>query len=107
MGTTSHPVRCITDHIQLAGHVLQALESGRMRMHAADYQEISGWASAEFAKMDTPALWSLRDRVPGPLKAVVENLLFLRAERWTEIAIDQLIAATTWSALHDRLRRTT
>jgi len=92
------------DQLLLAGFVLQALECGRMPMHAAGYQEVSIWAAGELAGMDTPTLQSLHRRVPDPLGQLVENLLHERAEAaWTSNWWALSAADVVWASLLESL----
>lgn len=106
MSIASHPVIAIADHLILAGRVLACLENGRMPMHAADYREISGSMSAEFMQLETPTLKSLWIRLPPSLQAIVENVLYLRADRdWQSPGGDHSPTESAWAALHTRLRQ--
>jgi hypothetical protein len=91
----------VGDQLLLAGHVLQALESGRMCMHAADYLEISAWVTDELSLLATDALYRIHRRVPGPIQDIVENLLHARAEvAWTSALF---AAAAEWASLLESL----
>ncbi|HEX7499552.1 MAG TPA: hypothetical protein VF524_04520 [Polyangia bacterium] len=72
----------ISDHLLLAGHVLRALENGRLRMHAGDYHEIAAWAAGELSRLATPELERFSRSVPGALQGIAENLLHERREPW-------------------------
>jgi hypothetical protein len=90
----------VGDRMLLAGHVLQALECGSMRMHASDYREIAAWAGAELGTLDTEHLRSLSLRVPGPIQDIVQGLLHERGDAvWVPDACALYLADAVWRAL--------
>jgi hypothetical protein len=77
----------VTDQLQMAGLVLGALESGRLRMNAADYREIAAAAAQELELLDSNELEHIGRRLPPALLLIVENVLCERA------ALDRLSPA--------------
>jgi hypothetical protein len=69
----------VTDQLQMAGLVLGALESGRLRMNAADYREIAAAAARELELLDSNELEHIGRRLPPALLLIVENVLCERA----------------------------
>ena len=106
MRSSSSPrVKC-SDELLLAGHMLQALDSGRISMHAIDYLDIAGWISAEFALMDTACLRALHHLVPASMQSIVENHLHRRREgAWTSDARTHAVADLVWHSLRAKLAK--
>jgi len=93
-----------SDDLLLGGHVLFALETGRMQMHAADYEELSTWLADIVGEMDTPVVLRLRREGPPALQDVAENALHARGEpEWTSSISTRSHAESIWRDLHDRL----
>ncbi len=93
------------DDLLLGGHLLYALEVGRLRMHAADYLEISGWVAEVFERMDTGVLLRLRHEGPEALQLAAENALHERGEvDWTANRLARVKAEVAWRALGSRWR---
>jgi hypothetical protein len=104
MDCTSFPPLSDADHLLLAPHVLRALEAGRLPMHAADYREITTWASRTLKQRDTEVLRYLCATDRGPLRDVVENMLHERGvAAWSADNEALLRAAPVWHALRSRL----
>jgi hypothetical protein len=80
MSLRERPFFAESDALLLGCHVLLALETGRMRMHAADYQEIAAWLTDMVAGMATPVVMRLRNEGPPALRDVAENALCARGE---------------------------
>lgn len=68
------------DQLVLAGHLLAAVEQGRMPVHPVDYLNITSWAAAELGRLDTPVLRCFRNALPPPLQVIAENVLHERRE---------------------------
>ncbi len=93
------------DDLLLGGHLLSALEVGRLQMHAADYLEIAGWVGEVFERMDTSVLLRLRHEGPDALQVAAENALHARGEvDWTSNRLVRVKAEVTWRALCHRWR---
>jgi hypothetical protein len=69
----------VTDQLQMAGLVLGALESGRLRMNAADYREIAEAAARELELLGSNELEDIGRRLPPALLLIIENVLWERA----------------------------
>jgi hypothetical protein len=94
----------LSDELVLAGHMLHALDCGRVPMHAADYHDIAGWASAEFSLMDTAMLRVLRHLVPEVMRPLVENHLHRRRVcDWSTDPGVQAVADRVWESLRGKL----
>jgi hypothetical protein len=75
-----------------------------MQMHPSDYLDITGWATQQFALLDTPTLRRLHRRAPGPFQVVIENVLHQRGESaWSFDAWAGIAAEAEWHALWQRL----
>ena len=97
----------LADQLRLSGHMLQALESGRMPMNAAGYLEVVGWVRDEFERMSSGELGRWRARVPGSLQCVVENVLHARGEtRWATDAQALSTAQSQWTKCVQWLKTT-
>jgi len=68
------------DQLVLAGHLLAAVEQGRMPVHPVDYLNITSWAAAELGRLDTPVLRCFRNALPPSLQVIAENVLHERRE---------------------------
>ena len=105
MSLRQRPFFAGSDDLLLGGHVLLALETGRIGMHAADYAEISTWLADMVGDMETPVVLRLRREGPPALQDVAENALHTRGEpEWTSSIATRSHAAFIWRDLHDRLR---
>ena len=69
------PLHARFDELHLASLVLRALETGRLRMDAEDYQAISIQAAALLDECDTGVLLRVRREGPKALREIAENLL--------------------------------
>lgn len=104
MSLRQRPFFAGSDDLLLGGHVLLALETGRMRMHAADYEEISTRLADMVGDMDTPVVLRLRREGPPAVQDVAENTLHARGEpEWTSSISTRSHAASIWRDLHARL----
>jgi hypothetical protein len=93
-----------SDELVLAGRMLQALDGGRIAMHAVDYQDIAGWISAELALMETDVLRAMHRQVPECVQTIVENHLHRRSDSaWAVDAWAQPVADCVWASLLERL----
>jgi hypothetical protein len=105
MSLRQRPFFAGSDDLLLGGHVLLALETGRMRMHAADYEEISTWLADMVDDMETAIVLRLRREGPPALQDLAENALHARGEpEWTSSICTRSHAASIWRDLHGRLR---
>lgn len=96
----------ITDEIMLAGHLLAAMESGRVPMHADDYLQIARWVSGELDRLASFELARFRLRLPGALQDIAENLLHQRAVLTPPTETPACIAVSSdCQDLMQRLRR--
>ena len=94
----------MADQLRLSGHVLQALECGRMPMSAGGYLEVVAWVLDALGQMPSSELHRLRPRVPGSLQNIVENVLHARRDSaWAADAIALHAADLRWAALRDSL----
>jgi hypothetical protein len=108
MGTVFRPFFADSDQLLLGGHVLSALEIGRMRMHAEDYFEISNWMVDVFDRLPLEVLLRLRREGPTPLRHIVENALHERGEvDWVADRRTRIRAEAEWRNLIGRVRRDT
>jgi hypothetical protein len=92
------------DDLLLGGHLLSALEVGRLAMHAADYAEIAGWVADLFERMDTGVLLRLRQEGPDALRVAAENALHERGEvDWTADRLARVRSELAWRVLCARM----
>jgi hypothetical protein len=106
MHHTSHASVATTDQLRMAGLVLGALESGRLRMNARDYRDIASAATCELALLDTAELRRVAHLMPPALSGLIENVLFQRESSgpsWPAPAGPRDFR--TWPALMRRMRR--
>lgn len=71
----------VTDHLSMTGIVLAALESGRMRMHAEDYQASAAAATVELSFLETHELLQLEAVAHEALRDIVSNVISERLRR--------------------------
>lgn len=69
------PCSANSDELLLSGHILAALENGRLRMNASDYLSIAQRAMELLDDFDTGVLLRMRRDGPIALRAMAENLL--------------------------------
>jgi len=104
MSLRQRPFFAGSDDLLLGGHVLLALETGRMRMHAADSAEVSAWLADMVDDMETSVVLRLRRERPPALQGMAENALHTRGEpEWTSSISTRSHAAAIWRDLHNRL----
>lgn len=104
MGTPFNPFFAGSDQVLLGGHLLAALEVGRMPMHAADYREISTWMAEVFDDIDLDVLVRLQREGPSALRPIAENALCARGEPdWVVDAQARRCAERAWCGLRRRL----
>jgi hypothetical protein len=103
MNSKSHVVDI--GQLHLAGLVLGALESGRVRMNARDYQQIASSSTNELAQLRTDELDVLIRRLPPALLALVENVLFERDSCNRDAQDTAPAEDRSWPAVLQRLRR--
>jgi hypothetical protein len=104
MGNVFKPFFADSDQLLLAGHVLSSLELGRVRMHAADYFEVSCWMVDLFDRLDVSVLLRLRREGPTPLRLIAENVLNDRGEvDWVPDRTGRIKAECVWRQLRQRM----
>ena len=104
MSLRQRPFFAGSDDLLLGGHVLFALEAGRIRMHAGDYVEISTRLADMVDDLDTAVILRLRREGPPALRDMAENALHARGEPdWTSSISTRSHAESIWRDLHDRL----
>jgi hypothetical protein len=104
MSSLHKPFFADADQLLLSGHLLMAMEVGRMRMDAADYFEIATWTAEVVERLESEALLRLRKNGLHALHVVAENALNDRGE--IDWAGDQKIrskADKVWRQLSKRL----
>lgn len=69
------PCSANSDELLLSGHILAALEIGRLQMNAADYMAIASRASELLDHFETSVLLRMRRDGPIALREMAENLL--------------------------------
>jgi hypothetical protein len=107
MGLSSHPVgtTAFGADLLLAHHVLAALESGRMPMHADEFRAISQWALNAFESLDAVTLRDLAQNLRGPLKEIAQNVLYFHGDaEWATNPWDNRIAENACARLLGAMR---
>jgi hypothetical protein len=108
MSLLFRPYFADSDQLLLGGHVLAALELGRMRMDAHDYLEIAAWMGDVIDRLDTPMLLRLRKEGPASVRVMAENALNDRGEvDWLPSRLGRVKAEAEWRALRRRLAERT
>ena len=84
MNPAFRPFSAGSDELLLSGHLLSALEVGRLGMHAEDYRAIAARASMLLDGFETAVLLRMRREGPRALREMAENVLHERgAFEWT------------------------
>lgn len=104
MSLLFRPFFADSDQLLLGGHVLAALELGRMRMDAHDYLEIASWMADVIDRLDTGMLLRLRKQGPSSVRVMAENALNDRGEvDWLPSRLERVKAEVVWRSLRERL----
>ena len=105
MSSADRPFFAGIDQVLLGSHVLLALESGRLPMHAGDYRKIAADVAELFVQMDIATLHRIRAQGPFSLRSIAENVVVDRhvaAVRSADTA-RQMHAERMWFSLLARL----
>ena len=103
MNHSSYPLTTVSDYVVLAGHMLQALEEGKIPMHAGDYQKIAALVSLELGTLDEDELKLLLGRTHRSIRPFVENALSGHLATYWSAVPDA--SAPSGSHLHALMRR--
>jgi hypothetical protein len=104
MSIKDRPFFAGIDQLLLAGHVLRALEIGRLPMHPGDYQAIAAETAELLAQMDHCTLCRLHAEGPLSLRSIVDNVMFdQRAAAPKNLDAGRMQAERVWIRLCERL----
>lgn len=94
------------DQVLLGGHLLAAVEAGRIRMDAEGYLDIASWMEAILERSDVETVLHLGRTGPSQVRTLAENVLSDRGvKQWAFDRLGGSKARTECAELLQRVGR--